>query len=162
MGTILSHLHTSFHIAEKKSVFRDLCVFRNRIYTAIFTRITWVEACLCAFQIKGPMAPCQEGAGTSPGWPWKYRAQHLHRKRSFHELGSLMIIGVKMLLPETVFKDFLKKYEFWWRGNGEYSGQILLFMPQPPKFKILIFVLFFAAFFGMSRCRRQIFSRTVK
>ena len=39
--------------------------------------------------------------------------------------------------------------------NGEYSGQIFLFMPQPPKSQILIFALFFKAFFVAARCRTQ-------
>ena len=79
MGTILSHLQTSsitrFHIAEKKSIFIELCVFRNEIFDAIFTRITWVEACLCVIQIRGPMALCRGGAGTSPAELHKELAQ---------------------------------------------------------------------------------------
>ena len=37
--------------------------------------------------------------------------------------------------------------------NGEYSGQICLFMPQPENLRDLIFALFFPAFLVASRRR---------
>ena len=60
------------------------------------------------------------------------------------------ILGVKCTLCLNVY-DF----------NGEYSGQIFLFMPQPPKSQILIFALFLAAFFVAPWGRPQKFSQKV-